>query len=232
MCLFITVAASGGTIDITSSALVQVHTGGSVTAEFGVGNYGRNNPGFSPYPFTVGLLVTGQVPQGVAGESLPGSSQLYFPAIVFEAYLESMDGSISVPFIDSNATRLGLGPGHVIAVLGEFSASGTTVQVANLRASVGIPLSTSEALFGSNVGSSTSSARIRLVSLGAPFWLGIGDPYTVGQSIAEPGIRGLGPVQTAGLPGVVTLQNPEPSTGALLTLPGAVFWWLKKRRAA
>lgn len=229
--LLAAMSLNGSPIDVTRSKLAWIETGGIITVEFGIGNYGRNNPGVSPYPTTVGLLAIGQIPKGLTAENVPGSSQPYLPGMYLQAYLESVDGSISIPFSDPNATGLGLAPGYLIALTGQFSAGGTAVPVATFQGSVSMSLDTAEALFGSNAGSYSGAAQIRLVNLGAPFVLGIGDPYTVGQSISEPGIRGLGRVQTAGMPGIVTIHNnPEPSTAALLVLPAALFWLVMKPR--
>lgn len=224
--------AAARNIDITGEVFHTIQTGKTVTVDFGVWNYGFNNPGVSPYPTSIGFLLLGIVPQGQTGKMLPGSSQTYFPDYVFEASLESMDGSISVPLLDVNADRLGLATGHLVATLGTFSAGGgTPLDVAVLSASVSMSAETSAALFGSNLENYNNAARIRLVNRGAAFTIGLGDPYTVGQSISEPGIRGSGPVSTAGIPGAVILHNPEPATIALLAVPLVGLWWKARKRS-
>jgi len=228
---FVSLAAAD-TIDITGEIFHTIQSGKTVTVDFGIWNYGANNPNVSPYPTSIGFLLMGAVPQQQAGQMLPGSTQTYFPGYVFEAYLESLDGSISAPLLDANASRLGLQTGYLVATLGTFSAGGgAPLDVAVLSGSVSIPLAFSEALFGANLNNYNNAARIRLINVGGAFTLGIGDPYTIGQSISEPDIRGLGAVSTAGIPGPVVVHNPEPATLALLALPLAVLWWRVRKRS-
>jgi hypothetical protein len=156
-----------GDIDITAETFHTVLTGQTVTVDFGVWNYGVNNPGVSPYPTQVGFSAIGVVPE--SGQTLPGSTPVYFPGYLFEAFLEALDGSVSMPLHDSSAGRLGLGSGYLVATLGTFSASGSLQQVGVLSGSVSIPLAVSEALFGTNLNNYNNAARIRLVNQGLPF---------------------------------------------------------------
>lgn len=55
------------TIDVTSRTFATLRHGARLSAEFGVWNYGRNNPEYSPYPTGIGLLVIGADLAGVPG---------------------------------------------------------------------------------------------------------------------------------------------------------------------
>lgn len=183
---------AAGPIDVTAETFAYVHPGAQIEIRFGVWNYGRNNPGDSPYPTEIGLEIIGQLGTGS----------------LFEGWLESLDGTVSVPF-------------SLLVTPGSFAASGNpSIDVAVISGFVVIPESISELLFGANIGSYNSAARIRLVNLGDGFTLGIGPGYTVRNAVSEPGIGGDGAVHTAGLTGQILVSNPEPSTW--LTLGGAI----------
>lgn len=217
-------------IDVTSDSVATLKTGKTLIVDFGVWNYGVRNPDTSPYPTSLGFSAVGLIPEGASAEAVPGSSQTAFPAYLMQAFLESLDGSISVPFHDPLAVRLGFGTGYIVAVPGIFSASGTPISVAAFQGSVSLPIELSESLFGSNIGNYNDAARIRLVNRGEAFAFGIGDPYRISQTITVPGVRGLGDAQTSGITGAVTIYNPEPSTMLLLVLPLAGVWWCQRRR--
>jgi len=189
-------------IDVTAETLAYVSPGDEIEILFGVWNYGRNNPGDSPYPTEIGLEIIGQ----------PGTGSL------FEGWLESLDGTVSIPF-------------SLLVTPGSFAAGGDPpIDVAVISGTVVISEATSELLFGANIGSYNDAARIRLLNLGDGFTLGIGPGYTVRNAASEPGIGGDGAVHTAGLTGQILVSNPEPSTW--LTLGGAIalLGILRRRR--
>jgi hypothetical protein len=221
--------AQAGMLDITGETFHTLGTGKTLYAEFGVWNYGANNAGSSPYPATIGLAVIGALPS-TAGQFVPGSSETYFPDFAFAVYLESLDGSVSAPFFSSASAALGLPAGQLPLTLATVLAGGDLRQVAVIAGTVSLTPELARELFGSNLNNYNSAARIRIVNEGVPFTLGLGGAYTVGQSISEPGIRGEGPVQTAGIPGPVTLSNPEPSTATLLVLPVAGLFAVARMR--
>jgi len=131
--LLAAVSLNGGTINVTGSKFAFIKTGATITADFGIGNYGPNNPGVSPYPISVSVAVIGQIPQGLTEEALPGTSQPYWPGMFLQGHLESVDGSISIPFLDPNATSLGLAPGYMIGLPGWIGGGGKITPVAHLR---------------------------------------------------------------------------------------------------
>lgn len=222
---------AAGRIDVGDQTFAWVQPGARVEIQFGVWSYGWNNPGYSPYPTQLGLEIIGQLPSSPAA-LVPDSTAAYFPGFLFTGWLESLDGTVAVPLYDPNADRLGLPIGTLLLAPGTFAAGGSPLDVAVLAAFVAMPQSTSESLFGPNIGSRTNAARIRLDNIGDGFTLGIGPGYTVRNSVSEPGVAGLGPVQTAGATGQVVVSNPEPSTW--LTLAGAIalLGFLRRRRAA
>lgn len=216
--------------DVGDRTFVTVHQGEDVLIHFGVWNYGYNNPGVSPYPTQVGLMVLGQDPAGRPVGTIPDTTIEYFPGLVFEGWLESLDGSVWVPLYDSNAARLGLAEGLLVITRASVTSSGgPPVPAAAINALQLLPVSTSEALFGSHIGSYDNAAVIRLHNWGANFRIGLGPGWTVGRSISEPGIDGLGPVETSGITGRVTVENPEPSTWLLLGGGLTLLGWLARR---
>ncbi len=205
-----------GTIDVTDRESVHVRLGASLLIDFGVWNYGANNPAVSPYPTALQFMVIAGQP-GIPPSAIEGSSAQYYDGWLFHAVLESLDGSVSVPFYDPNAALLGLPEGTVLATPGTWSAGGEPARdVAVLYAFLSMPLAVSEALFGSNVGNYDDAARIRLRNLGAALDVTLGPGYTVRNAVSEPGVSGLGNAQTAGLTGPVMYSNPEPATWLLL----------------
>jgi hypothetical protein len=206
-------------IDVTGESSAWVHPGAAVEIEFGIWNYGLNNPGYSPYPTQVGVQVIGFRPDSPLA-TIPGTTQQYFEGFQFQGWLESLDGTVIVPFSDP----LLVTPGTFV------TGGGAPLDVAVISAFLTLPESTSEALFGTNVGNYNNAARIRLWNAGTGFTIGIGSGYTVQRAVLVPGVAGLGPAQTSGITGQVTIANPEPSTW--LTLAGAlgVFGVLMRRR--
>ena len=200
-------------VDLTAVPFATLGPGQTMTFEFGVWNYGLNNPGYSPYPTSIGFQALGLYPEGAATAQLPGTSQVYLTGYVFEGFLESLDGSVSVPLVDSLAARLGFEPGFLIAVPSTIcNNAGCPQETMSVLGTASFSLETSTALFGPNLNNYQDAAVIVLRNLGQPFVLGLGDPYTVGQSFIISGVSGAGPVQTAGIRGTVTISNPEPST--------------------
>ncbi len=220
-----------GRIDVTGDSSAWVHSGATIEIQFGIWNYGLNNPGYSPYPTQIGVQVTGFRP-GSPAATIPGTTLQYFEGFLFQGWLESLDGGIVAPFYDPNAALLGLPEGSLLVTPGTFTSGGSSpIDVAVLAAFLTLPESTSEALFGANAGNYNNAARIRLRNAGAGFTIGIGPGYTVQGAVREPGIAGLGPAQTSGITGQVVIANPEPSTWLTLAGALAIFAILMRRRA-
>lgn len=148
---------------------------------------------------------------------MPETTARYYEGFLLEGWIESLDGSIRVPFHDPMAAQLGLREGSLLVGPGTFAAGGSApAGVSVINASLFMPLCTSQALFRSNLTNYDDAVRIVLRNLGAKFEIGLGPGYTVRNAISEPGIRGAGPIETAGLTGRVTLNNPEPSSWLML----------------
>jgi hypothetical protein len=201
-------------LDVTGVPFATLEPGQTMAFEFGVWNYGLNNPEYSPYPTSIGFQALGLHPEGATTAPLPGTTQVYLTGYLFEGFLESLDGSVSVPLMDSLAARLGYGPGYLLAAPSTVcNSAGCPLETMSVLGTASFSLETSAALFGPNLNNYQNAAMIVLRNLGQPFVLGLGEPYTAGQSFIISGVSGAGPVQTAGIRGsVTTISNPEPST--------------------
>ncbi len=201
---------TAGTIDASDLTYTPLHHGAKVIVDFAVWNYGISNRGYLPYPTGIQLnLVTAE--PGAAPTAAPESSGEYYEDYVFSAYLESLDGSISVPLADPIAALLGLGTGRLLLTPGTFaSGSSDPIGIGVLYGSVNLSQDAAAALFGPDL-----AARFVLRNLGPDLVLGIGPGYTIRNSVSEPGLIGAGPASVGGLTSRVTVANPEPGTWLL-----------------
>jgi len=217
--LFTVLAANSPaiTIDVTNRSFATIGTGHDLAVHFGVWNYGINNPGFEPFPTTIGFQIIGPLEADVglgAGQSSTAGSPVDFG---FNAYLEALDGTVSIQ-----------SPDALIPSLGSLSIQGgSPTQFQILSGSFTLSLFQSQAVFGSNLANFNNAAVIRLHNLGDPFTIGLGSPYSVRDAISEPGISGPGPARTAGIPGEVTLSIPEPATWMLLAGAIVLFGFVR-----
>jgi hypothetical protein len=205
------------TFDLTDAESARLRTGATVSIDFGVWTYAQNNPGASPYPTSLELMILAPALTSDAA-AIPDSTLQYFPGWLFEARLESLDGSAPVPFHDAAAARLGLPDGLLLVTPGTHQGR----EVALISASLAMSPAAAEALFGQNLGNYNDAARIWLSNLGEPLDIGLGPGYTVRQSVSVPNLAGAGDTRAAGLTGRVLLHNPEPSTW-LLAAAGAAL---------
>jgi MYXO-CTERM domain-containing protein len=210
-------------IDVTNETFAPVHTGALVTIEFGVWNYALHSPS-DPYPTTLGLQIVGLAPD-VAPATLAGSSTQVYPGYAFHGYLQSLDGSTSVPLDDPLAELAGLGEGMVVVAPGEYRAGGDSQVVGVLHASVYLSPEIAQALFGPSF-----TAVFVLQNRGPGFVVGIGPGYVVRNAIGEPGVAGPGAGRVSGITGTVTVSNPEPGTWVMMA--GAAALLLAWRRRA
>ncbi len=209
---------AAGSVDVTDQSFARVHPGAGVTIDFGIWNYGLDNPGSSPYPASFDFSVITQDPDATTANA-PGSAAAYYPGYLFQGWVESLDGSVSVPLYDPLAEQLGFNPGALLLAPGVFD-SGSTPQlsVGVLSAMVNLSPEMAQALFGSSF-----TARMVLQNLGPAIVLGIGPGYTVRNAISEPDVTGAGPDTVAGITGTVTVDNPEPATWTLAAGAAALF---------
>lgn len=193
-------------IDVTHSAFATVATECDLSLHFGVWNYGAHNPGFDPFPTSIGFRIIGPLMTGANVVTNQNSTVSSLTDFAFEAYLESLDGAVAIPSF-----------GSVIPTLGSvWIEGGSPIQMAVLSGSFTFSLDQSRAVFGANLANFDNAAVIRLHNVGDPFRIGLGDTYSVQNATSEPGIGGLGPSRTAGIPGTVILSTPEPAAWMLM----------------
>lgn len=236
--------AAADPIDLSSQTSFTLAHGEEMILQFSVWNYGKNNPGSSPYPTSVGLEIAGTPPAGAPVNTLTGSSGTYYSGDLLEGWISSLDGTASAPLYDHNAAKLGYGPGSLLLTPGSIYCNGAPTPAAMVDASVALTLDLSEQIFGPDVASRQSAADIYLLNLGNDVTIGLGRGYKLGSLISEPGVSGFGPAQTSGITESVTLVAelfqaqteavPEPATwmGAgvgMLIVSFAGRRWLAKK---
>lgn len=127
----------------------------------------------------------------------------------FEAALDSGDGAVAAPF----GALLSFAPGV-------FQGSGYSGTVSTLEGSLYLSEALSQQLFGG------SAAVLTLRNTGADVTLGL-PPYTLAQDL-NVSLSG-GPLSVGALNGGVTLEDaPEPGSGALLLVGGALLCLLSR----
>ena len=145
--LFSALPLAAGSVDVSSQSFAFVHPGASVAVDFGIWNYGRDNPGFSPYPQSFGLDVVVEVPAGQTA-FVTGSSAEYYPRYLLQGWVESLDGSVSVPLEDPLAAAVGYSSGTLLLAPGVSDSGASELDVGIISAVVDLSPEMSEALFG------------------------------------------------------------------------------------
>ena len=220
----------GTIIDVTEHEFAEIYTGQRLAINFGVWNYGVNNAGFSAVPTGFNFQAVGLLPDTFHADLIPSSSTSYVPGYLFDGWVSSADGSVSFPLLDSNAAALGLGAGSLVATIGTVSIGGADHQALLLSGSVCLTQQQANQLFGSGIDSYDHAATVWLYNRGSAFEVTLGSQHTVQNAVGISGVQGAGPAQTGGIPGIVTLYNPEPST--ILLAGGALtLLWGWRRRA-
>jgi len=197
---------AAGRIDVSDYAFAEVHQGATIIADFGISNYGVNNPGYSAYPTGFCLRLITQEP-GEEAEAIPGSTAEYFDDYAFRGWVESLDGEVSAPLYDPRAASLGFEEGTLLLTPGILNG---TRAVGVVAGSASLTSQISEELFGPQF-----SARIFLKNLGPSVTLGMGGENVVRNAVLVTGVAGAGPRRVAGVVRTVTVANPEPATWAL-----------------
>ncbi len=204
-------------LDVTDRTSVLIKGDQQLAVELGVWNYGKSNPGYSPYPTELGFTVIGTQLDGHPAATLAGSTLEYFTDILFTGWLESLDGTVSFPIYDPHASALGLSLGSMLATRGTMSLGAGTFDTMVLSGWVFLSDQEAQLLFGSNLANYNNAAVFRIKNLGETFTAGLVPGYPLRAAISEP-VRGFGPTQTSGITGSITLiHNPEPSTWVLLS---------------
>jgi hypothetical protein len=193
--------ATATTLDVTNNSQVTLGTNASLL-------FYISSSALSSAPGEIEILLGG-MPLGGPVASIPGTSGVYLPGILFSGTLESLNGSISIPFIDSDARRLDLPPGDMLLTPGSRSGGSYSGPIDLLSAEATIN-STEAALLASG------EVVIDLTNAGAPITFG----YS-GSSIATAfsasvftGSESMG----AQVDRVECSNAPEPGTIGLLII--------------
>jgi hypothetical protein len=226
-------ATAGATpIDVTDRAYIALPSGADVVIQFGVTTYAHNNRMASPYPANIEfLLMTTSLPE--SGSARHGNT-VYFPEYQFQAWIESLDGTVRAPLADTDAHPLNLPLGTLVLKQGSIGRNKKqSAQVGILQGEADLSLSLSQQLFGSRIGDYNDAAQIRITNLGPAFTIGLGPEYTVGNAVSFPSLKGNGNVETAGIRGAVIVENPEPGSLAMFfggfALLAACRWAARRR---
>jgi len=146
--------------------------------------------------------------------SLPGTSGVYMPGILFTGTIESQNGSVSITLADPDAARLGLPTGDMLLTPGSRSGGSYSGPIDLLSAGVTISSQESAALF------SSGEAVIELHNVGAGITFGypgssLGNDFTA-SLISSNGAQSVG-AQVLQVECVRT-NAPEPGTIGLLII--------------
>jgi len=201
--------ATAGTINVTNDSQVTLGTNDSLLfslfADYSSFSYG------STYPGEIEMLLGGMPLSGPVA-SIPGTSSVYMPGILFSGTLESQDGSISIPLTDSNAARLGLPAGDMLLTPGSRSGGSYSGPIDLLSAAVNLSPREAAALFASG------AAVIDLRNTGAPITFGYSGSSMVSDFSASWISPGGSQSWGARVMRVDCVHTPEPGTIGLLII--------------
>jgi hypothetical protein len=162
-------------------------------------------------------IVLGGMPLGGPVSSIPGTSSVYMPNELFSGAIESQDGSISIPFTDSDASHLGLPGGDMVLVPGSHSGGSYSGPADLISADVTLSSQEAAALFASG------EAVIDLHNIGGNMTFGYtGAPITNDFSASLIGYNG-GQSQGARVMQVDCVHTPEPATIGMLLIGLAII---------
>jgi hypothetical protein len=199
-----------------SADLLQLATGAEMTVRFSIPNRSSTS---SPaaLPALIGLQLVGPTPAGSTLSPIPGSTTQYYSGILLKGWIESLDGSVTSPLFDANASRLGLPSGSLVAEA--LYGTGTMID-----GEAFLSQNLAESLFG------TSGQGVFLIqNLGKSVMIGLGDGYALSNAVLEP-ITTAGYLQTSGANQQiqVSVPAPEPALGALVAASLLLFLILRK----
>ena len=200
--------ATASTINVTNDSLVTLQTNDNLLFYISDNSSGGHG---STYPGEIEMLL-GSMPLGGPVSSIPGTSGVYMPGILFTGTLESQDGSISIPLTDSDATRLGLPAGDMLLTPGSRSGGSYSGPIDLLSADVTISSLEAAALFASGevvIDLHNTGAAITFGYPGSP----IASDFTA-SLISPDGSQSVG----ASVMKVECVHTPEPGTIGLLII--------------
>jgi hypothetical protein len=152
------VPAAASTINVTNDSQLTLDTNDNLLLYITCG-HGSTDPG------EIEILL-GALPLGGPVVSIPGTSGVYMPGILFSGTAESQNGSVSIPLTDPDAARLSLPTGDMLLTPGSLSGGSYSGPIDLLSAEVTLSSQESAALFNSG------EAVIDLHNLGADITFG------------------------------------------------------------
>jgi hypothetical protein len=211
LALLLAPIATASTLNVTNDSQVTLDTNDSLL--FYISSDHSSCSHGSTYPGEIEMLLGG-MPLGGPVASIPGTSGVYMPGILFSGTLESQDGSISIPLTDSDATRLGLPAGDMLLTPGSRSGGSYSGPIDLLSADVTISSQEAAALF------SSGEAVIDLHNIGADITFGYpGSPIAsdfTASLISPDGSQSVG-ARVMKVECIHT-NTPEPGTIGLLII--------------
>ncbi len=212
MCALLTASvapAMANTVDVTTNSQVTLGTNDDLI--FYLSTDGAKSSHSAQYAGGIQILLGG-MPIGGPVASIPGTSSVYMPGILFNGTLESQDGSTSVSLSDSNATRLGLALGDMLLTTGSRSGGSYSGAIDLLSAAANLGTQTCAALLGS------SEVLVDLHNSGAPITFGY-PGSTIASDFSASWISADGSQSSgARVFSVQCVHAPEPGTTGLLVL--------------
>ena len=151
--------ALAGTVDVTSNS--QVTVGNLDNLLF----YIADPSALSSSAATI-EMVLGGMPVDGSMAPVPGTSGDYVTGMLFNATIESADGSFSMPFFDPNANALGLPAGSLVLTPGAASGGSYSGPVDLVSGAVTLGAQQAAELFGSG------EAVINIQNLGGSITFG------------------------------------------------------------
>jgi hypothetical protein len=201
--------AKASLIDVTNASQVTVDTNSSLL--FYISQDLTSSGHESTYPGEIEMILGG-MPLGGPLASIPGTSGVYMPGILFTGTIASANGGNSMALADADAARLGLPSGDMVLTPGSVSGGSYSGPIDLLSAEVTLSTVEAAALF------SSGDVVIDLYNTGAPITFGY-----PGSSIASDFTASLispGGSQSVGgrVMQVQCVNAPEPGTMGLLLL--------------
>jgi hypothetical protein len=208
--------AKANLIDVTNASQVTLGAGDSLI--FYISSDLPSCGNQSQYPSEIEMIL-GSMPLGGPTASIPGTSGVYMPGILFTGTIESQNGSISIPLADPDAARLGLPAGDLLLAPGSQSGGPHSGPIDLLSAEVTLSSQEAAALFASG------EVVIDLHNIGAPIPFGfssapIATDFTA-SLVSSDGSQSVG----ARVMQVDCIHNnaPEPGTIGLLLIGLAII---------
>lgn len=201
------VPAQASTMIVTSNPQVTLAKGDSLLFYICSG---------ASYPSAIDIVL-GAMPLSEPPSSIPGTSGVYMPGMLFAATLESADGSVSIPLIDSNAAHLGLPGGDLVMVPGSRNGGSYSGPIDLISAAANLSHHQATALFASG------EAVIQIENMGGSVTFGYPGTPIADDFSASLIIRGGQQSMGARVMSAALVRTPEPGTIGLLLIGLAIM---------